>query len=47
MREEIEKVNLGNETSTKEIFIGKKLTTKVGSDLISLLRKYTRVCMYP
>ena len=39
----IEEINLGNEYSPKSVFIGKKLSSKIRFDLISLLRKYRHV----
>lgn len=39
----IEEINLGNENSPKNVYIGKKLSSKIRAELISLLRKYRHV----
>lgn len=41
--EEVEKINLGSENNPREVFIGKKLTPKIRTALVNLLRKYKHV----
>lgn len=41
--EEVEKINLGSENNPREFYIGKKLTPKIITALVNLLRKYIHV----